>query len=811
MQTPLSHLRYTLRSLVRAPGFTITTILILSLGIGANTAIFSLVNGVLLRPLPYPQADRLVQLSQPDAAGSDNFFDYPNFIDYSTSQHSCDALAVYDTDEVNLTDGKASETIGALYVSNSFFQVMGRRPTVGQIIGEGGVKSDQVAVLGKAYWKRHFQANPDVVGTNISVNGNTYEIIGVTPEQANEANAADIYLPLTQDAFFGPNQTDRSFQFLTCVGRLKPGVTLKQAQSEFEVINRNLVARYPDIIKGTGIRLTPYLNSVVSDYSTILWTLAAAVGFLLLIACANVANLLLVRTQERQREMSIRAALGAGRGRIVMQVFTEILVLALVSAIIGSFLAWTLSDALKSLTPAYAARFQQVQIDATALLFTLGLTALTALIAGLLPVWIATNSNLAPSLKEDGSRSGTAGPKKQRGQTFLIAAQVALTSLLLIGAGLLSRSYQALQNHSLGFRPDHVLVVDMSLRDHKYQDAGTCRTFLTTVLKRTQQLPGVSNAALSDNLPFWPFGLGTLPFFIDGQPTQSALEAPTYIKQIASTEYFQTLGIPLLRGRLFDERDQANTQKVAVINQSLAKRFFPSKDPIGQQIHELSSGTENDPYTIIGVVGDTLHTSPQSQLTHFHAYFAYTQGPHGTSPLFGQNLLVRTNGDPLSLATALRKVLSSLDPNLPPPGIRTFDKMIGDHYQTHRLAAMIVGLFSGASLLLAAIGLYAVLSYAVTQRTREIGIRITLGALSSNILEMIIRRGLAIVSVGLIIGTAAAFVLGHLLESTLYGISSHDPIAILLSLLMLSLAGFMACFIPALRASRISPIKAMRE
>jgi len=813
MRSLISHLRYTIRQLLKSPGFTVTAVLILGLGIGANTAIFSLVNGVLLKPLPYPNADRLFHLYHTIKTDNTNPFDYPDFADFCAAQHSFSGLAASTLDWFHLSDRGPAEQIPGLCVSGAFFRVMGRPLILGRPLEEADDRpgSSAVVVLSEHLWRNHFSSDPSIIGTCIVLNSRSFQVVGISPGQADEGFKVELYIATTQDPDFAPNKKIRRGAFYyDCVGRLMDDVTLQQAQADLQLIQQNLIAQYPATDAGFGIRIAPYLEGVVSDYSTTVWLLEAAVACLLLVTCANVANLLLARAQERLREVSIRAALGANRSRLVSQLLSESLVLSVVGAILGVGIAvWSL-QAIKSADSSDIPRVQEVTADSASLAFVLLVMLATALASGLFPAWTGSRVNLADTLNRESERAGTSS-YRQRSQAILVAVQVALCCLLLIGAGLLMRSLQAIQSVSLGFRTDHILTAEVYLADAKYPTQTACDLFFDTLLEKVQQLPGVMSAAIVDDLPF-SGGFGMNAFGIVGQPDPSLKDMPILRSQIVSIDYFHTLGIPLLRGRLFDEQDGSDKEKVVVVSDEFAARFFPGQDPIGKQIHDVNSiGLKANAYTIIGIVPVIQHDRPDFPRAPHQVYFLYSQSPFAPRITNDFTLLLQTRADPRALVNGLRQTVTEIDPNLPLTSIYPFDQVIYDSFASRRLQMTLVGAFSAAALVLAVVGLYGVLSYSVSLRKRELGIRIALGAQASSILGLVVRQGLKIAGVGLIVGLISALILNHLIEWALFGVSAADPISFGASVLVLVAAALVACLLPALRATRIDPIRALRE
>ncbi len=813
MRGLIAHLRYTIRQLLKSPGFTVTAVLILGLGIGANTAIFSLVNGVLLKPLPYPNADRLFHLYRTFKNDNTTDFDYPDFADYCTAQHSFSGLAAFGSDWFHLAGRGSAEQLPGLYVSGAFFKVMGRPLILGRPLDEADDRpgSAAVVVLSEHLWRTHFNSDPNIIGISIVLNSRSFQVVGITPGQADEGFNVELYAATNQDQDFAPNKKVRRGAFYyECVGRLRDGVTLPQAQTDLEVIQQNLIALYPATDAGFGIRIAPYLEGVVSDYATTVWLLEAAVACLLLITCANVANLLLARAQERLKEVSIRAALGANRSRLVAQLLTESILLSFGGAVLGIGIAvWSLQT-IKSADSSDIPRVQEVTIDNGSLAFVLMVMLVTALASGLLPAWTGSRVNLASALNQEGERVGTSG-RRQRSQAILVAVQVALSCLLLIGAGLLMRSLQAIQSVSLGFRTDHVLTAEVYLADAKYPTQAACNVFFDQLLEKVRQLPGVMSAALVDDLPF-SGGFGMNAFGIVGQPDPPLKDMPVSRSQIVSVDYFHTLRIPLLHGRLFNDQDGPDQEKVIVVSSEFADRFFPGQDPIGKQIHDVNSiGLKPNVYTIVGIVPVIQHDRPDFPRAPHQVYFLYSQSPYAPRITNDFTLLLRTQNDPGALVNGLRETLAEIDPNLPLTSVYPFGQVIYDSFASRRLQMTLVGAFSAAALILAVVGLYGVLSYSVSLRKRELSLRIALGAQLSNILQLIVGSGLKIAGIGLTIGLLAALLLNRLIEGMLFGVSPADPIAFGTSLLLLGLAASAACLLPALRAARIDPIQALRE
>jgi putative ABC transport system permease protein len=810
MRSLITHLRYTVRLLIKSPGFTVPAVLVLALGIGANTAIFSLVNGVLLKPLPYPKADRLMSVSQ-SVPGFDSFpLDYPDYLDFSRQQKSFANLGAFYGDRFTVTGRGQAELISGLYVTGSLFKVLGRPFLLGSPFGGTEDKSETraVAVISEHLWKAKFQKDPRVIGATLLLDGRPYEIVGVTPPQANEGGDPDVYLPLIQFPYLHDLETSRGSHFLGVIGRLKDPVTLPQARADLKAISKRLSADYPSTNAKVGVGLIPYLDWVVGDYSASLWLLEASVVCLLMITCANVANLLIARAQDRRREVMIRVALGASRNRLFAQLMLETLVLALVGGILGLVLGFWGVHLIKLAGPENVSRFQEITIDGVSLIFVTSVTVGTALLAGILPAFAGSNADLTPALGEGDERSGRGSRISHKKQSFLVVGQVALTFALLTAAGLLTRSYQAIHDTPLGFNPKRIVVGDIYLRGTKYSNTAKCRLAWDAILDRFAHLPGVRGAALNTDLPFRS-GSATL-FGVEGQPDPEPGKEPAAEPQVVSPNYFSLLGIPLLLGRTFGNQDRPDSKPVVIISNSIAQQFFSGQDPIGKQLSNLGDnvGEKRILYTIIGVVPDVEHNSPDAQHARFQLYYPYTQIDYAMD---SGTLVLSVEQEPSSMLETVRKTIASIDPDLPFSGGAAFEQLVEKGFAGRRLSMLVVTLFSGAALLLAAVGLYAVLSYSVTQRRREMGVRIALGAQVYHILQLVLTQGLRIGVIGLLIGALATAILARLIRGLLYQVPSTDPVAYLAAASILCLATLIACLFPAIRATRVDPIKALRD
>jgi putative ABC transport system permease protein len=806
--------RRTIRLLLKSPGFTITAVLILGFGIGVNTTIFSVIDAVLLNPLPIPHADRLVQVFEPRSQNdTKTFLDYPDYLEMSRTQHSFDKLAVYDWTDLDFSNQRNPEHVRVVFASANLFELTGMPMILGRPFTRDKDKfgGPRVVVLNRAFWRAHFNSDPGIIGKNLTLSDESFQVIGVCPEQAGslaELTSEILYLPVHAEEVFGPSDLEkRDAHYLACIGRLKAGVTLSQAQSDLEVIQSNLAVLYPDTDKGYGIHLVPLLTLIEESYSSSVWFLGAAGGCLLLLSCANVANLLFARGLERRREMAIRATLGASRRGLITQLLLETVSLTLLAGGVGFLIAiWGIA-LIRALTPDYLSAFQEISPNGTALAFIFCLTGLVACLSGLLPSWSLSKTDVGLALKDEGGRSGTQTLQKHRAQSLLVVSQVAVACVLLIGTGLLVRSFQAVRNLPLGFNPHHLLTANIMPTGKRYSDPSQLRNFFDTILEKVRRLPAVIDAGMSDNQPFEVlYGGWKFPFSIPGQPEPEPGKEPAMDVEAISPGYFRTLQIPLLQGRDFDSQDRAGSQDVIVVNRALAETFFPGENPIGKQIHDRDEWLGRKDWTIVGVVENIRHAGPDFAEARFLAYT-----PYGQRGLFREFLLLRTAGDPATLVPAVRKIVAEIDPDVPVDRATSYDDFLAGRFWARRLSASLAGLFSAVAILLSAAGLYGVLAYSVLRRSRELGVRIALGARTSNVLTLVLRQGLLLSGIGLTVGIAAGLLLGRFMGNILYGVSGTDPIALMLAILVLGLAAASACLLPALRATRINPIIALRE
>jgi putative ABC transport system permease protein len=807
-----ANFRRIVRRLLKSPGFTIIAVLVLGFGIGVNTAVFSLIDTVLLKPLPYPASNRLVMISMPVGGMEDAPVDYPDYIDFTAAQHSFASIGLENFEYFDLTENGSIERVNCAFASagafevNSLHCVLGRPFTADEDKPGGAL----VAVLSEPFWRTHYRSDPAIIGKTLVLNGQSFQIIGVIPPEAENRNPPKVYVPLNSADIVGAwgqwnGWRTRDAHILYCLGRLKPGVSITQAQAEMEVIHRNLIAKYPED-QGYAIRVMPLLEVEVKDYAATVWILGAAVGCLLIISSANVATLLLVRAFDRKQEITIRATLGASRFRLAGELMAESVVLSCFGGMTGVVIALWVIALIKLIAPVDMPRVFAIGLDAEALLFFFVVSMITAVLSGLLPALLTSKANLALSLKTGSSRSATAGPHRQRAQSALMIGQVALACVMLIAAGLLVRSLQAAQSVPLGFKPTNVLTAQIYLTDKNHEDPVRTRAFFESVLDRVRRLPGVADAALNDNAPFsWEDGYST-PFVIPSRPPPKQGQEPRLDMQIVSPQYFQTLHIPLLAGRDFNAEDQIDRQSVVIISKSFAQRFFPSENPLGKQIENLGSTATSRVSTIIGVVDNIVHAGPDHHPSPFDAYYPFSQ----QTERYGL-LLVRAVSDPGGLTGGIRAAVASIDPSVQPAAVMNYSELISKKFATRSLAVLLVSLFSTAALLLSAIGLYGILAYSVTYRARDIGIRAALGADRGQILSLVVFEGLRLIGIGLLIGIGGALLVGQYIQSVLYGVSPADLLTLAAAIIILGFTGCLACLFPALRAAKIDPVIVLRE
>jgi putative ABC transport system permease protein len=792
------------RALRSLPAYTFIAILALALGIGANTTIFSIVNAVLLRPLPYPNADQLVWIWETNPGNNikTEHVSIPNFLDWQTQNQSFEQLTAWGRTLVTLTGSGEPEQLSGAVIAANLFSTLGVSPALGRsfVPDDNKPGAPRVAIVSHDFWMRRFAGDANAAGRNVLLNGNTYVVVGVAPvgfKHPEPGIAPEVWLPLTINTTGDGRRND----FLRVVGRLKRGATLASARSDIETIHARLASQYPAANAGWTVILLSLQERITGDVSRLLWMLLAAVGFLLLIACANVANLSLARAATRERELAIRSALGARSSRIIRQLLTESTMLAIAGGVAGLVLAVWSIRALVALSPQNLPRLNDVALDWRVLMFTLVVCLLTGILFVTAPAFHAARLNLNDSLK-DSSRGSTEGVRSRRSRKFIVIAEVAMAVVLLFGAGLTLRSFLKLQNVNPGFRPGNVLTAQILAPRSKYPEGPQIADLYDRILERVRSLPGVESASLVNMLPLGGSS-SYLSIAFEGRPApppEVVVDAEPFV---VAPEYFSTLGIQLVRGDPFSARDGANTNPVAMINETLARRYYANEDPIGKRI--AIDAQQPRWMTIIGIVRDTHHTT-LAEAPYPQLYGAFSQRPVRVA-----SLVIRTTSDPLSTVGALKSEVRNIDPDIPVSRIATLENVLSDSIAQPRVYLILVAIFALVGLLLAAIGIYGVISYSVTQRTGEFGVRLALGASSSDVLRMVVADGMKLAGVGIATGLAGAFALSRLIVSVLYGVTSTDVVTLLGVPIILLVVAIVACYVPARRATRVDPLVALRH
>jgi predicted permease len=811
METLLQDLRYAMRMLIKQPGFSIVAIIALALGIGANTAIFSVVNAILLRPLNYKDSERLVQVyhnyPKLDLKASVSASGYSHYRD---TVESFDAIAAATGWPVNLTDSGEPERLQGVAVTHTFFSLLGVEAARGRLFSpeEDLPGRNRVIVLTDSLWKRRFAADPNLIDNTVRLNGENYTVIGILPpgfQFGREfGQVQELYSPIA----FTPQQLDPGRwrnEFLFVMARLKQGVTIEQAQAEMDTVAANVRERYfgggdANDPRSWGLLLASLRENVVGDIRPALLILLAAVAFVLLIACANVANLLLARAALRNKEIAIRSALGAGRWRVTRQLLTESVLLAMAGGTVGLALAYWGMTALLSIMEDKIPRSTEIGIDTRVLLFTVGVSLLTGIIFGLFPALQASKHDLHSILKE-GGRSGAAR-RSVRG--LFVVAEVALALVLLVGAGLLLKSFQKLQEVNPGFRADHLLTMQLALPGTRYNEPQQIDAFFQQVLEKVKSIPGIESAGVSTSVPMSGSG-SSGSFSIEGRTPGPGEMSPWGNRWFAGASYFQTMSIPLIRGRYFDDRDVREAPQVAIIDETMQRKFWPDEDPIGKRITFQRDAQGNPIWReIVGVVRHVKQRGLDGESPV--QYYV----PHRQLPSAGVFFVARTSGEPSSVAGAVRGAVQQVDSELPVFRVSTMERMVADSMAQRRFAMTLLGVFATVALILASVGLYGVMSYSVTHRTNEIGIRMALGARVPDVLGMVIGQGMKLSIAGVAIGLAGAFGLTRLMESLLFGVSTTDPWTFFAVALVLAGVSLLACYIPARRATKVDPMIALR-
>ncbi|PYU44793.1 MAG: ABC transporter permease [Acidobacteria bacterium] len=802
--------RYGLRVLAKNPGFTAIAVLTLALGIGANTALFSVVNGVLLNPLPFPSPDELVAVYTKSPTFQESSISYPNFLDWQRDSQSFASLCAFRSDNFNMTGAGEPERVHTHMISAEFFTALGMQPVLGRAFRpeEDKAGAGPVAILSDGLWSRKFGSAQDVLGKNITLNGKAYTIIGVAPGHLTGLSNTDIFVPIGQ--WNDPTFRDRRISMgMNSIGRLKAGVTLDQARAEMSRIAENLAVAYPEANKGSGISLIPLKTDVVGNVKGILLVLLGAVSFVLLIACANVANLLLARSTCRAREFAIRAALGANPARVIRQLLTESILLGIAGGCIGLVLAKLGVRVLVAALAGSLPRSEGIALDGHVLFYTLGISVLTGIVFGLIPALKTLRPDTHETLKEGGRGSSGA---RHRTQSVFIVVEMAMAVVLLIGAGLMIRTVSALGNINPGFDPRNVLTFSISSSSNAALTPDQLRTMYRETLRQLESIQGVETVSLmGGSLPMT--GDSEIPFWLEGQPKPANdNDMPFALFYLVNSGYHQAMRIPVERGRTFTGQDNEHGPAVALIDASFARKYFPNQDPIGKH---LNLGLFDTQPEIVGVVGHVEHWglgSREHQNLQAQLYLPVWQVPDRFWPLLanGGQYVARTASATGDIASAIRQGAEKVTSSAVLYDVRPMEEIVARSISTQRMTMFLLGIFSALALVLSAVGIYGVISYLTGQRTHEIGVRVALGASNRDVLRMVLGQGLAITLMGVAIGLAAAFGLTRLITTLIYGVRTSDPITFLSVAILLSGVALFACYLPARRAMRVDPIVALR-
>jgi predicted permease len=811
MNTLLADLRYAVRLLSQSPAFTTIAALTLALGIGATTALFSVVNGVLLNPLAYPHSDRLMVIYARIAGLDSAPIEYPNFLDWQRDSHSFASLAAYRNEDYNFIGKSEGERLSGYMISANFFDTLGVAPVLGRTfrVDDDQIGSAPVVVLSGGFWKRKFGSSPEIIGVPITLNGTLYTIVGVIPDTFTfYGNMRDVYTPIGQ--WNDPSFRDRRISVgAHAFGRLNPGVTVAQAQAEMDEVARNLAVAYPEADAGHDIKLVSMKQDLVGNVQPLLLVLLAAVGFLMLIACANVANLLLARSLTRSREFAIRSALGASHARMIRQLLTESILLSALSAALGLLAAYCGMKMLLKVIPAALPRLGEVALDSKVLLFTLVLSLITGVIFGLAPAVKATRTNLQEVMKQSGR--GSSGFRHRLQGTF-VAAEVALALVLLIGAGLMLRTLGALWRVNPGFNPSHAITFSLAMPSTSDTTPAETRARLRNFDDRVRSIPGVQ--AVSVTLGSRPMiHDSALPFWIKGEPKpahDSDMHAATFF--LVESGFREAMGITLLRGRFVTDQDNESTPIVIDIDDNFASTYFQGQDPIGKYINFTEFNVQAE---VVGIVGHVkqyaLDADPPGAL-QAQFFYPFMQIPERVMSLVAKSVAVvlRTYGDPTSIMGQVRETVREIDPHEVIYNVQTMDDVVATSYAARRFTMFLLTGFAVLAMMLACVGIYGVVSYLVGQRSQEIGIRMALGAQRRDILVLVLGEGTTMAMIGAVVGTAASLVLTRLMAKQLFGVSAHDPLTYASVAFALMLVVIAACFIPARRAMQTDPMKSLR-
>jgi putative ABC transport system permease protein len=804
MESLFSDFRYAVRSLIKRPGFTAIAVITLALGIGANSAIFSAINALLLKPLPIPDQDRVVAIwdKDPSHGIEHNEVAFANYLDWRAQNHSFDQLALERWWSTNLSGGDIPERIQGFLVTTNFFDVVRVKPASGRNFSEDENQpgKDRVAIIAYSLWQRRFGSDPAIVNKTIMTNGIPRTIIGVLPEGFNYPKGAEIYSPIAMTPELIKSRRNHSYYV---IGRLKDGVNLQSAQADIDTITARLAAQYPDSNVGLGATVYPIVADTTRIYSRAMWIMMAAVGFVLLIACANVANLTLARAGGRQKEIALRAALGASRWRIVRQMLVECVIVALLGGAAGIVVALWGIDLLRTANPGEAAKYadgwKNFGINYQVLLFTLGLSLLSGLIFGLAPAWQISKPNLNDALKEGGRQAG-AGSHRLR--NLLVVSEVALSLMLLIGAGLFIRSFTALLKADPGFNPEGIITANINLPVAKYKEESQRGAFYADLVQRVKSLPGVQNAAAVNYIPLGGANSSDV-FLVEGEPEPPPGQENVGRYRVCTPDYFQTMGMTILKGRGFTAQDKAGSLPVVIVNETLARKYWPNGEALGKRIR-FEGPIERAPWMqIVGIAQDVKH---ELNLPVTPEYYL----PHSQDSWNAMVLVARTSVDPSSMAAPIRQQVSAIDKDQPVFDVKTMNDVRAISISVYSIGSATMTIFAALALLLAAVGIYGVMAFTVSQRTQEIGIRMALGAQALDVLKLVLRNGMLLAAIGALIGLAGAFAITRFMSSLLFGVSPTDILTFALVTAGLLLVALCACYLPARRATKVDPLVALR-
>jgi len=809
MDTIIKDIRYGVRGLLKHPGFTGLVVITLALGIGASTAIFSVVNSVVLRHLPYRTAERIVAIQEHDPNGKRGQSTSANFYDWRQQNTVFEHLSAIKITTTNLALSDHAERIDLAQTNADFFDIFGSTPQYGRLFipQDEQAGHEPVVVMSHALWQRRFGSDPSLVGKSITLDGRNYNVVGIAPPGFQYPDKTELWLPplrLVPELYPDQDVTQtRRMGYLTVVALLKPGVSLQQAAGEMETITARLRQQYPDSNNKRFNRVVSLHQHLVGDTNKLLWLLLGAVTFVLLIGCANVANLLLASGASRQKEIAIRVSLGASRWRVIRQLFTESMLLALIGGVVGLLIAFWGVAAITKLLPTDFPRLDEIQIDLRVLGFTFVASMLTGILFGLVPALQVSRSDIQEAIRETGR--GASGSRRQsRFRQALIVVEVALSVVLLAGAGLLFRSFLRLQSVDAGFVSQQVLTARLTPSGTNFANDADYAKFYNGVIEKVGAIPGVQDAGIINTLPL--FKGPTAGFRVEGRPVTTPDKWPSVNYRVVSPNYFRAMGVPVLQGRAYTDRDNQNAPLVMMVNQQLAREIFPDENPVGKRITFGGTNTDGQPrwFEIVGVVANVrsveLREAPTAEL-----YFSSQQDLWPA-----MSLVVRSSVEPSSLSASVRQAVNEVDRSVPVADVKTMDHVVSESITQPRFNLFLLGLFSAVAMILSAAGIYGVTAYTVTQRTHELGIRIALGAQVGDVLKMILGQGMAVIGIGLVAGLAAAFGLMRLLRSLLFGVGENDPLTFAAITGVLVLVALIACYIPARRATKVDPLVALR-